>query len=233
MVNALLLSGRLVYSITALASMTFGASNLVRFQKNILTNFNLTLYYVCTLLCLLSTIVQCWLASATWYQQDWMLVNGLVRALEISFVWCQTLAFLHLAYQLKQSSDMACDGQDNEKRIEKCFRLGLMTGICVFGVLFCVYIFYVLTMPNYSLETSQGVMIKCEIGFWCLSIVTNIVLIVAITYTFRQLKNLFHGEQFSDYYMMIKRIAVLFAMSIMVKSIYEWSLFIKEESKDT
>lgn len=33
--------------------------------------------------------------------------------------------------------------------------------------------------------------------------------------------------------MMIKRIAVLFAMSIMVKTIYEWSLFIKEESKDT
>lgn len=32
---------------------------------------------------------------------------------------------------------------------------------------------------------------------------------------------------------MIKRIAVLFAMSIMVKSIYEWSLFVQQEYNDT
>lgn len=68
-------------------------------------------------------------------------------------------------------------------------------------------------------------MIKCEFAFWCMSIVTNAVLLVSIIYTFRQLKSIFSGESFSDYHLMIKRIAVLFFISIMVKSIYAWTLY--------
>lgn len=51
-------------------SIAFGAYNCVAFKKNIVPNFNLFLYYVFTMLCLIATIVQCWQPTEKWYQLD-------------------------------------------------------------------------------------------------------------------------------------------------------------------
>lgn len=83
--------------------MTFGIINLVSFKTFIMPNLTLRLFYFFALTCLVLTIVSCWLDIQLWFKFTWLLFNGLVRTFEISFAWCQTLAFLQLCFKLSQA----------------------------------------------------------------------------------------------------------------------------------
>lgn len=62
-----------------------------------------------------------------------MMVDGLVRFLEICFVWCQTLAFLHLSYQLKKSSQQSgSETENSDHKVERFFKGILVVGIAFF-----------------------------------------------------------------------------------------------------
>mgnify|MGYP007029202560 CR=1 FL=1 len=88
MENPLLLASKCLYTAIALCSFIFGVVNLVNFRSFIMPYLTLSLFYLFALMCLVMTVISCWLDIQRWYELKWLICNGLVRTFEISFAWC-------------------------------------------------------------------------------------------------------------------------------------------------
>ena len=94
MIDVILILCKAVYSVFAVSAIMFGVCNLANFKAFIVPNLTLLLFYIFSILCLILTVVTCWLKTAHWYHLTWLISNALLRDCEICFVYCQTLAFL-------------------------------------------------------------------------------------------------------------------------------------------
>lgn len=78
----------MIYTLIALSSIAAGIWNLVKFKEHIMASLTLRFFYYFSIACLLLTIVVCWLPISQWYEITWLLLQGIVHTLEMSYQWC-------------------------------------------------------------------------------------------------------------------------------------------------
>ena len=237
MVSALVLSGRVVYSFFATLCIGFGAYNLARFKHQILPHQNLLLFYLFSILCVAVTVAECLMDALLWYQVSWMIVNGVVRTFELCFIWCQTITFLLLSYRLsaQDKSGLPFEKDETQKRVVRRFNQILYFGLGVFFATFIVYTIFVVKNTHWGSDSNTDFQkpkyIVSEILFLVACFCTQVVLVFSIAYTIKRLNTLFPGANFKEHRDKIASIAILFCVSILVKTIYEWFMYYQHALK--
>lgn len=99
----------MVYTIIALLVVAQGIYNLVKFKDIIMPYLSLRLFYYTSIACMITTIAVCWMPFDTWWHWPWLFVSGLVHCLEITFEWCQSIAFIQLCFKLSHAHSLSQD----------------------------------------------------------------------------------------------------------------------------
>ena len=142
------------------------------------------------------------------------------------------MAFLELCMKLKnaqviEKSSEALEREETfAKRIERA-HIAIQFG-CL--ILFCVYMGYLFTYAAEGAESARGItnFVILEITCWGLGTVSSIVLIWAILYTVYYLRILYPGQDFSETNRILW-IAVIFFISMVTKSAFQWTMYIYHE----
>lgn len=226
------MTGRIIYSFCALACIVFGLNNLYRFKQHILPHSNLMLFYLFSILCVIMTIVQCWMNVLQWYKLSWMIINGVVRTTELCFIWCQTITFLLLSYRLsaQEKSGLSLEkGDESQKQVVKRFNRILVAGLVGFTAFLVLYIIFFLDNTQWgeavNTDKQKSKYVIGETLFLVTTSCTQVTLIFSITYTIWRLNALFPGANFNEHRNKIVSIAILFCISIVIKTIYEWFMY--------
>lgn len=199
---------------------------------------SLRLFYYTSIACMITTIAVCWMPFDTWWHCPWLFVSGLVHCLEITFEWCQSIAFIQLCFKLSHAHSLSQDMKQStdaqifakEERFQRLSHISLIIGLLIANSLFFIYIAFVFSTDNTD-DIGKNQFVQIEVACQIVGTISSAILIVAIFYTVHMLSKLYPGRDFDEKTRIIV-IAMIFLLSAISKFVYQWEMYYQHSQKD-
>lgn len=98
-----LLTSQILLSFCGAALFSLGLSNFIGFRKQITPFLVLNVFYVYSLLAVMTSTALCWLADP--FTQSWLVVSALTRNLEVCYALGIAMSFVSLSQKLRLSKN--------------------------------------------------------------------------------------------------------------------------------
>lgn len=161
-----------------------------------------------------------------------MIPNAVIKNCEICFAWCQSLAFVILASQLKNL--------EHRDSFLVPFRwckyspvdVFLMVGLVLCNGIFAVFVLYLVkTAKEASPTERQHKFVELEIWSWIFESISTFVLLASGAYTVQFLRKKF-GINLSSTYIRITIILCIFSICYVIKTLYYWMMYYFHRQQD-
>ncbi len=206
--------------------IAFGLSNLNRFYQQIWCIDVLRWFYISSLLCLCFNIWMYWLADNKIHSFQWLLIYSVIRNSEACYSWCQCLAFIRLSLKLKHAGEHGIKPdsliQIEDATYTRITKIALISGLIFFNSAFLIYV--IVLICKFKETNNVYHLAKMEIFCWVMGLISSVLLLSAILYTILKVRSMFPGRDNPEA-VRIGIIALIFGLSFIIKSLYEWTMF--------
>ena len=233
MVNALELTCRVFTTLLTLAVIAWGTKNFFAYRRHIWPALTLRFFYIYGVIALIVVVYQTWTPSEDlWYTLNFLIPNAIIKNCEICFAWCQSLAFLILAKQLKNLEEKNYFLLPYKNCKYTLVDIFLMVGLALCNGIFAIFVIYLVQTAKAATPAErQSKFVELEIWSWVFESLSTFVLVASGFYTVSILRRF--GIDLKSTYVRISAILFIFSLCYVIKTLYYWAMYYYHVQRDT